>query len=467
MPSRGISKSGIWIYGSIGMPLALLGYPLGIWLPRAYDTYIGLETAAVGAVITIAALFDAITDPAMGYASDKFRTRWGRRRPWVLAGAPFLALALYFLLNPNEGSTALYLATWFVFLRIGTTMLGVPYAAWGMELSREYDTRTRIQASREVFVLIGLIIAAAIPAIVELIHEERTTAVVVLQSYTWLAVPMLLVVPLLVVARLPEPPPSTREGQVPFFGAFKLMYRNKLFLRVLGIELLVGGGEAFRNALSLYFIQDYIGATFAGILYCVYFGMGLAAMPVWNFLARRFGKHRSLSAAIILVNVVSVTIFTLDHGQIAAFYVLFAIKGFCFGSFAYLPRAMVADVVDVDTLRTGDARTGGYFSIFNFMTKTAQSFSGPALVMLAVVGYDTSLGATNTAMELTWLGILYAIVPTVLFMAALYLAWTWPLTSRKHAQLQHLLERREQRRAAGEGMMVSMPDPAARAATRA
>ena len=454
MSSHGISKANVWIYGSIGMPLALLGYPLGIWLPRAYDTYIGIDTAAVGAVITIAALFDAVTDPAMGYASDRFRTRWGRRKPWVLAGAPFLALALYFLLNPEQGSTVLYLGAWFVFLRIGTTMLGVPYAAWGMELSGEYNTRTRIQASREVFVLIGLIVAAAIPAVVEFLYQEETTAVLVLQSYTWLAVPLLLVVPLLVVARLPEPPPTTREGQVPFFSSFGLMYRNKLFLRVLSIELLVGGGEAFRNALSLYFIQDYIGATFAGTLYTVYFGMGLAAMPVWNLLARRFGKHRSLAAAIVLVNVVSVTIFTLDHGQIVEFYVLFAIKGFCFGSFAYLPRALVADVVDLDTLRTGDARTGGYFSIFGFMTKTAQSFSGPALIALALVGYDTSIGATNSAADLTWLGVLYAIVPTVLFTMALYLAWTWPLTARKHAQVQRLLMRREERRRRAQGDVV-------------
>ncbi len=446
MSNQAISRSNVWIYGSLGFPLALLGYPLGIWLPRAYDTYIGVETALVGLVITVSALFDAVTDPAMGYASDKIRTRWGRRKSWILVGAPFLALALYFLLNPEQGSTVLYLGAWFMFLRLGTTMLGVPYAAWGMELSGEYNMRTRIQASREVFVLLGLITAAAIPAIVEFLYREETTAVLVLNAYTWLAVPLLLLVPVLVVTRLPEPPPTTREGQVGFLASFGLMYRNKLFLRVLSIELLVGGGEAFRNALSLYFIQDYIGARFAGTLYVVYFAMGLAAMPVWSWLARRFGKHRSLSAAIILVGAVSIAIFTLDHGQVGAFYVLFAIKGFCFGSFAYLPRAMLADVVDLDTLRTGDARTGSYFSIFGFMTKTAQSFSGPALIALALVGYDTSIGATNTAGNLLWLGVLYAIVPTVCFCFALYLCWSWPLTAAKHAQLRGLLARREQRR---------------------
>jgi Na+/melibiose symporter-like transporter len=441
-----IDRSSIWIYGSLGFPLALLGYPLGIWLPRAYDTYIGIETALVGVVISIAAIFDAITDPAMGYASDSFRSRWGRRKAWVLVGAPFLALALYFLLNPERGSTVLYLGAWFVFLRVGTTMLGVPYTAWGMELSGEYNTRTRIQAAREFFVLLGLIGAAAVPAVVETIYGDDATAVMVLNAYTWLAVPLLLVITVLVVIRVPEPPPRAREGQTGFVESLALMYKNKLFVRVLTIETLVGGGEAFRNALSLYFMQDYIGAPRAGTLYLVYFAMGLAAIPIWNWLAKRFGKHRSLSAAIILVGVVSISIFTLEHGQVWEFYILFAIKGFCFGSFAYLPRAMLADVIDLDTLKSGDARTGGYYSIFGFMTKLAHSIGGTSLIALSFVGYNTAMNAINGPTELLWLGVLYAIVPTALFSFALYLCWTWPLTSTKHAQLQRLLEERETRR---------------------
>ncbi|MCB1685399.1 MAG: MFS transporter [Pseudomonadales bacterium] len=447
MAQGDVSRSSIWIYGSLGFPLALLGYPLGIWLPRAYDTYIGIDTAYVGAVISIAAIFDAITDPLMGYASDSFRTRWGRRKAWVLVGAPFLALALYFLLNPDKGSTVLYLGAWFIFLRLGTTMLGVPYTAWGMELSGEYNTRTRIQSAREIFVLLGLIGAAAVPALVEMIYGDDATAVLVLNAYTWLAVPLLLLITVLVVLRVPEVPPRAREGQVGFLQSLTLMYRNKIFLRVLTIEFLVGGGEAFRNALSLYFMQDYIGAPRAGMLYLVYFSMGLAAIPIWNWLARRYGKHRSLSGAIILVSAVSLAIFTLDYGQVWPFYVLFAIKGFCFGSFAYLPRSMLADVIDVDTLKSGDARTGGYYSIYGFMTKVAHSIGGTSLIALAVIGYNTSVGASNGAKELLWLGVLYAIVPTVLFSLALYLCWTWPLTSDKHAQLRRLLETREARRA--------------------
>ena len=125
----------------------------------------------------LASIFDAITDPVMGFASDRFRTRWGRRRVWVFIGAPFLLAALVFLLNPTVGDGVFYLGGWFVFLRIGTTMVGTPYGAWGAELSGEYHTRTRIVSVREVFVLLGLIGAALVPALVEIVHGAETTAV--------------------------------------------------------------------------------------------------------------------------------------------------------------------------------------------------------------------------------------------------------------------------------------------------
>jgi len=445
LQNHGLSTTRIWIYGSLGFPLALLGYPLGIWLPRAYATYVGIATDQVGWIITIAAVFDAVTDPLMGFASDKLRTRWGRRRAWVGIGMPFLTTALVYLLNPPLGSSVLYLAFWYVFLRVGTTLVGVPYGAWGAELSNEYHTRTRIVSAREVYVLLGLIGAAAVPALVEWVHAEATTAVMVLNAYTMPVVVLLPVITLLVIVAVPEPPPSAREGHVRFFQSLSLMYRNKLFLRLITIELLIAGGEAFRNALSLFFIQDYIGAPLAGTLYLVYFSMGLAAIPFWTWLAKQFGKHRSLSAAIVFVGAVSLTIYTLEHGDVMAFYVLFALKGFCFGSFAYLPRAMMADVIDLDTLKSGDARTGSYVAVMGFMTKLATSVGGFALIALAVVGYQTAPGAVNGATELEWLAVLYAIVPTISFAGALYLCWTWPLTSVKHAKLQRLLVTRQER----------------------
>lgn len=450
-----LRSSSIWIYGSLGFPLAMLGYPLGIWLPRAYATDIGIPLAAIGAVITAAAVFDAVTDPAMGYASDRYRTRWGRRKTWVFLGAPLLTWAVWMLLNPGTGSTILYLAFWYIFLRVGSTLLGVPYAAWGAELSNEYHTRTRIQSAREKFVILGLIGAALVPAGIEMYLGE-SDATSVLRSYGWLVLFLLPSITLLLLARLPEPPPSVHEGTTPFLPGLRRIGRNRLFRVVVTIELLIAGGEAFRNTLSLFFMQDVIGVQKPGTLYLVYFAAGLLALPFWDALAARFGKHRSLAGAMILVSIVSIAIFFLRHGQLIPFYGLFALKGFCFGAFAYLPRAMLADVVDIETARSGDARTGSYFAVLGFMTKCAMSFGGLSLPILALVGYDATPQAENGSVELLWLGVLYALVPTSVFGLALYLSWTWPLTSERHARLQALLQRRHAKLAA-RGARESAP----------
>ena len=145
------------------------------------------------------------------------------------------------------------------------------------------------------------------------------------------------------------------------------------------IELLIAGGENFRNTLSLFFVLDYIGADKVGRLYVIYFGVGLMAIPFWDWLATRYGKHQSLAVAMVLVSAIAMACYSLEYGQVTEFYFLFAMKGFCFGAFAYLPRAMLADVVDLDTVRSGSSRPASYMAILGFMTKCAASFGGLSL----------------------------------------------------------------------------------------
>jgi Na+/melibiose symporter-like transporter len=158
---------------------------------------------------------------------------------------------------------------------------------------------------------------------------------------------------------------------------------------------------------------------------------------------------------MLIVSVVSVWIFTLQRGDFVSFYVLFGAKGFCFGAFAYLPRAMLADVVDVDTARTRSTRPGSYFAIHGIVTKVAAAIgTGLSLIIIGWVGYvaqkgGDAAGLVNGPVELRWLGILYALVPTVLFLIAFYFAWTYPLTQMRHRSLEAGIKRRAERLAQG------------------
>ncbi len=438
-----VTRRTAWIYGSIGFPLAILGYPLGSYIPRLYSTEMGIGLAQIGMVIMAAAIFDALTDPLMGHFSDSLKTRWGRRKPWILLGIPFWLFAVWMLLNPAVGVTVVYLAFFFFMMRTCSTLFGLPYAAWGLELSSNYHFRTLIQSAREKYVLAGLMASAMLI----LFSEElfgRNEASFILHNHALLVVVLVPLATLLVVMKVPEVPTynapkvSLREGA-------NRMLKNKLFTRLILIELLIAGGENFRNTLSLLFIQDYIGLPTVGRALLLYFGAGLLAIPFWDLLARRFGKHNSLAAAMVLVGCVSIGVLTVSEGEMTKFYVLFALKGFCFGAFAYLPRAMLADVVDLDTIKSGAARPASYFAILGFMTKCAASFGGLSLPILAWVGYETARGVEHTADQLMWLGALYGVVPTVVFIFAFYLCLTWPLDARMHARVESLLKRKIER----------------------
>ena len=93
-----LTKKTIYSHGSLGMPLAVIGYPLSIWIPAHYSGGLGISLAVVGTILMLARLTDVVTDPVIGEISDRWRTRIGRRRPWLLIGLPVMMLGTYCLL---------------------------------------------------------------------------------------------------------------------------------------------------------------------------------------------------------------------------------------------------------------------------------------------------------------------------------------------------------------------------------
>ena len=163
-----LPKRTIYAHGTLGLPLAVIGYPLSIWIPAHYSGGLGISLAAVGTILMLARLTDVITDPIIGELSDRWRTRIGRRRPWLLMGTPIMMLGAYNLFVPAPGVGMFYFLTWLAIFFVGSTMILLPHRAWGAELSPDYHQRSRVTAAREIYVLIGLMVAAAVPMIIEI-----------------------------------------------------------------------------------------------------------------------------------------------------------------------------------------------------------------------------------------------------------------------------------------------------------
>ena len=253
---------------------------------------------------------------------------------------------------------------------------------------------------------------------------------------------------LLILTTVKEPPPALRE-RVPMIEGFRHLWRNGPMRRVLIIAFLVIAGESLRNAVSLFFIRDIIGIPTIGAAYFLYFISGIAAIPFWLWLGRKIGKHRAFMVTLGFVSVVSACNLLLGRGDYFAFFCLFLLKGFAFGGLQFLPLAMLADVVDIDSARSGGRRAGTYFAVLGLSEKLAAAiFTGLALNIVGLLGYHASGGVdASTDIGVLSLRLVYCVGPIALYALSVPLIWSYPLTPFRHARLHASLTKRNQRRA--------------------
>ena len=166
MAEKKLTNKKLFFYGISEMPISIASLPLLTYLPNYYGSDVGISLAAIGTVWLVARIFDAFTDPLIGYLGDRTKTRWGRRRVWMVASIPILVPAVYFLFFPNEETvTATYLLFWLAMFWLGWTMLLIPYYAWAAELSPDYNERTTITAWRSWLGMAGNVLSKSIPTL--------------------------------------------------------------------------------------------------------------------------------------------------------------------------------------------------------------------------------------------------------------------------------------------------------------
>ncbi|MEO0994069.1 MAG: MFS transporter, partial [Pseudomonadota bacterium] len=149
-------------YALPAIPLAALYLPLFTYVTPFYAAERGVDLAVLGLAWIAIRMFDAVSDPAVGWLSDRTSGRWGRRRVWLAASVPVIAVATWQAFVPPEDAGIGHAALWLFVLTLGWTMAQTPYAAWGAELETGYAARTRVTAWREALVLVGTLVATLV-----------------------------------------------------------------------------------------------------------------------------------------------------------------------------------------------------------------------------------------------------------------------------------------------------------------
>jgi len=437
-----ITKKTLFFYGLTDLPIAMSLFPVMVFIPRFYASDMGVPLVLLGTILFFVRWSDVITDPLMGYISDHTRSRFGRRKIWIVLSTPLMMLSVYQLFLPPEDAGALHLALWSVLLSIAITMMLIPYYAWGAELSKDYNERSRITGSRGMFSALGSLAAQLIPALALLLFGIGGTSVVL----QLVGLTMLVLMPIcvtLTVMNVPEAEYEPAVERVTVSEGLQLMMSNGPFKRLILAFMIGSIGLNITTPLYIFFIADVLQAEDKAIyMLSVFYIMNILAVPFWVWLAKIVGKHRAYLASFFVLALAHPFYLLLGAGDFWWMLPMTMMTGFAAGGFSQtLPNSMKADVIDLDTLQTGENRAAQFFSAWSFAQKATASLGGViALFGLSLVGFEAGAGSTNGADELFGLRFLFSTFPSVFFLTGAAIVWNYPITAERHAEIRAGIE---------------------------
>lgn len=433
-------------YGLAALPLGSLSLIVVLVLPAFYAASVGIAEWLVGVVIMGARLVDVVTDPLTGHLSD----RLGRRRPFVLAGVPLLMLAVWFLFLPAADADWLYLLGWSLVMAVGTTLTMLPLSAWGAELSADYHERSRIAGYRQAFFLAGLIGALLLFQLAS--GQAGTMAPDGIALVGWVLLALLPVGFGALVLWVPErrrtlaaAPPA-----VDWRDSALILWRNQPYRRLMAVNMANGIASGLPPMLFLFYCLHVLqaGPGQIGLLLVAYFVSAIAGAPLWLTLSRRWGKHRSWTAAMVWAAAGFPAAMLLGPGDFWWFLAVCVATGLAFGADLVFPPAIQADVVDLDTVASGRQRAGLMFALQQMVGKLAIALAyGIGYPLLWVIGFDAAADPAraggaggNAPATLTALALMYALLPVLFKLAAIALLWRFPIDADRQAALRRTLD---------------------------
>ena len=426
---------------STSIPLAILMFFQLYFLTDVAQLRPDLAGWAVG----IGKVWDAVNDPLFGLVSDRIRTRWGRRRVFLLFGAVPLGLTfmLMWLVPPFGplGLTAYYAVT-FILFDTAFTLIHVAYNALTPELVPDYDERSSLNGYRMVYSISGTLGAIIFATVLGWTVTDPPTLFAIVGVVLGVAS---MVPPLVVYKVTRERPAEELPPSLPWRQALATTLGNRPFWMVMGLYLLSWTTASILAADLVYFANYHLRVPEqANYFVLVAEGAAILFIPLWVWVARKLDKKRAFILGTVSWVAILLILSTVRSDQVGVAYALAALSGSGIATAYVIPWAMVPDVVEHDELRTGQRREGSYYAFASFFQKLATGVAvwgmGQALYQ---AGYVTPTPAVpvpeQSAQVIQVIRWFMGPVPAVLLILSVVFAWFYPITREMHAAMRHQL----------------------------
>jgi GPH family glycoside/pentoside/hexuronide:cation symporter len=464
-------------YGAGDLGAAITANILAFFLLFFFTNVAGLNPAMAGSILLIGKVWDAVNDPIVGMLSDRTKSVWGRRYPWMLWGAiPFGAffflqwIVPHFSADPNANQWALFWYYVIVAILFNTayTAVNLPYTALTPELTQDYHERTSLNSFRFFFSIGGSILSLILAQLIFAAFRPETVAedscntgqmqYVVLGGVC----AVLAVLPIYWCIWGTRDRVLNRSGQMaeaedtsdslPLRDQLRIALSNRPFLYVIGIYFCSWLAVQVTAAIIPYYVVNWMGmseADFIKVTLAVQ-GTALIMLFVWSAVSERVGKKAVYFMGMALWVVAQAGLLFLQPGQTGLLYVVAVMAGFGVSTAYLIPWSMVPDVIELDELETGQRREGVFYAFMVLLQKMGLAVGLFLLGQgLALAGFVERVPCQPPPIQpdsaLLAIRLAIAPLPTLCLVLGMVLAYFYPITQAVHAEiLLKLAERKRQ-----------------------
>ncbi|MFP3040629.1 MFS transporter [Treponema primitia] len=412
---------------------------MGFWTLNFLTDTIGLAAALAGTAVMAGKAWDAVTDPVMGFISDRTLSRWGRRRPYLLFGALPMMLTMWFFFTKPGFSGSLALTVWatlaLMLLNTAATVINIPYSSLTPELSDDYHERTSLNGYRFGCAIFGTILGAA--AVQPLVDIFPTKA----QGFSMMGLilgTVMLITTLLTFFGTKEKVHT--KADLPtgsLLSTYRAVFSNKPFVLLLLTYAFHIMALTFVQSILVYYTRYvYNSADLTTIAMLLLLLVAMVFIPISVLVSKRIGKKRTYQICFGIIASACIIIFFLGHILGSHFFLGMMVYAGIGVGFSYVaPYAMVPDAIDFAAAKEGERNEGAYYGMWTFVSKLGVAlsvfFSG---IILSLGGYIAE--AIQSPGAILAIRFLIGPIPALIFIAALVVIQFYPLDEKAFREIQ-------------------------------
>ena len=428
-------------YSAPMVPVSLMHAPALAILPALYAKHGSVSLAAIGVILVLSRLIDAVTDPLIGFLSDRTRGRFGPRKPWILAGTVVSCIGVYFWFRPGADAGWVYFMVWSMVVYLGWTLVEIPHAAWLSELTQDYDQRSRVSAFRLGGRYLGYALFFSLPFLPIFSTTEMTPEVTAVAS--WFVILGLPLTVIILVSTVPQGQVVQSE-RPKLKGAFLALLKNRPLQLYMGSYLCIFLASGLVSGLYFFYLDSYLNILEKlGHIGLVAATVSVFASAFWGPLVSRIGKQRTLALGAALNVIVLLGMGLIQPGAWAfpGMLALFSLSALLNAGSTIAGFSLLADIVDYETLRSGVNRAGNFYALQALAEKFGLAVgAGMGFVVVAAFGFEATGNNDTRAMFGFFLS--FIVLPMILYALSAVLAWLVPIDKRRHAIVLRGLNRR-------------------------